>query len=488
MQHPEPATIFEKSGESSTQMQKPKTQYNIKYITTLSLVSALGGLLFGYDWVVIGGAKPFYEQFFRIAGDANTHLQGWAVSSALIGCIIGTLVSGSLSDNFGRKKLLISAAALFLISAIGTGISNVFSLFVVYRVIGGIGIGLASNLSPVYIAEISPADFRGRFVSIQQLTIVIGILLAQLINYLIAEPVPENATNEMILNSWNGQQGWRYMFWAEAVPASLFFLLMWFVPDSPRWLAQKGSENKARRILTKIGGREYAQRTINDIHETSKREEISINIKGLLNHNILPLVVVGIVLAVFQQWCGLNVIFLYADKIFSAAGYDVSAMLFNVVITGSVNLLFTLVAMGIVDRIGRKKMMITGSLGLAIIYTILGTFYFMKVTGAAMFILVLAAIACYAMTLAPVTWVLLSEIFPNRIRGAAMAVATFSLWTANAMLAFFFPIVNSALRESGSFWLFAGICVAGFVFIKTRLKETKGQTLEEIELGAKKTK
>ncbi len=456
-----------------------KKEFNLRYIIRIALTAALGGLLFGYDWVVIGGAKPFYEQFFHIARDPS--LQGWAMSSALVGCIIGAIISGFLAGRYGRKKLLILAALLFLISAAGTGGSNSFTTFISFRILGGMGIGLASNQSPVYIAEIAPAGLRGRFVALNQLTIVIGILLAQIINWIIAESVPEDATGSFILNSWNGQTGWRYMFWAESVPAGLFFLSMWFIPESPRWLIKRGQSNKARTILNRIGGETYSKATATEIESTLRSETRKSKPESILSKSIFPVVLIGILLALFQQWCGINVIFLYAEEVFSAAGYSVSDMLFNVMITGSVNLIFTFVALALVDRIGRKKLMLIGSGGLALIYLIVGTLYFTGSTGLPLLIFVVAAIACYAMTLAPVTWVVLSEIFPNRVRGAAMAVATFALWSGNALLAYFFPIINNKVNASGSFWIFALICIAGFLYIKDRLIETRGKSLEEIE-------
>ncbi len=456
-----------------------KNKFNLRYITGISLVAALGGLLFGYDWVVIGGAKPFYEQFFQIA--QNPSLQGWAMSSALVGCIIGTLISGLLAGRLGRKKLLILASLLFLVSALGTGGSNYFTTFIVFRILGGIGIGLASNQSPVYIAEVAPSSLRGRFVSLNQLTIVIGILLAQIINWIIAEPVPDDASGSFILNSWNGQNGWRYMFWAEVVLAGLFFLLMWFIPESPRWLVKKSQSDKARTILRRIGGEAYSNDTAREIESSLLSENRRSKPTSIFSKSIFPIVIIGVILALFQQWCGINVIFLYAEEVFSAAGYSVSDMLFNVMITGSVNLVFTLVALSLVDKIGRKKLMLIGSGGLALIYIVVGTLYFTGSTGLPLLIFVVAAIACYAMTLAPVTWVVLSEIFPNKVRGAAMAVATFALWSGNALLAYFFPIINNKVNASGSFWIFAVICVAGFFYIKARLIETKGKSLEEIE-------
>jgi len=453
--------------------------YNTRFLLSISMVSALGGLLFGYDWVVIGGAKPFYEPFFNLTH--SPALQGWAVSCALVGCIFGAILSGLFSDRYGRKSLLILSSVLFTASAIGTGAANSFDTFVWYRILGGIGIGLASTLSPMYIAEVAPAAIRGKYVSINQLTIVIGILLAQITNYLIADKVSVHSTAEEILNSWNGQTSWRWMFWAETIPAFLFFALMWFVPESPRFLAKAHKHGKVFSILKKIGGEGYAWQATGEIEETLKDSSGKINLKAILSPKILSIVIIGVIIAAFQQWCGINVIFMYADEIFKAAGYSVSDMLFNIVITGSVNLVFTFVAMYTVDRIGRKTLMLIGSGGLAIIYTVLGTLYAMGVQGWPLLVLVVLAIACYAMTLAPITWVVLSEIFPNKVRGTAMAIATLSLWIASTLLTYFFPIVNKSLKASGSFWLFAGICVFGFFYIRTKLAETKGKTLEEIE-------
>ena len=440
----------------------------------------MGGLLFGYDYVVIGGAKPFYEPFFGITGHA--FLQGWAMSCALAGCLTGAVISGWMSDSLGRKKLLIVAAGLFVAASLGTGAAGSFSSFVLFRILGGIGIGLASNLSPMYIAEVTPGNVRGRFVSINQLTIVIGILAAQLINWRIASPVPAGATTSDILASWNGQTGWRWMFYACTIPAGLFFILMWFVPESPRWLAQKNvNQIRAKNILSKIGGNEYAMSEFASIEHSINDAKAKTDLSLLKQPGISKLLILGIVLAVFQQWCGINVIFNYAQEIFANAGYSVSDILFNIVITGCVNLIFTFVGMFTVDRLGRKALMLLGAGGLAGIYAVLGTMYFFHIQGLPLLIMVVTAIACYSMSLAPVTWVVLSEIFPNRMRGTAMSIATFSLWAACFILTYTFPLLNQLLNASGTFWLYGCICLLGFLFIFKRLPETKGKSLEQIE-------
>jgi SP family arabinose:H+ symporter-like MFS transporter len=455
-------------------------KYNWIYLLSICLVSAMGGLLFGYDWVVIGGAKPFYEPFFGISGHA--FLQGWAMSCALIGCLVGAVISGWLSDRFGRKKLLLLSAGLFVIASVGTGGAGSFNIFVIFRILGGIGIGLASNLSPMYIAEISPAEVRGRFVSLNQLTIVIGILAAQLINWRIAKPVPADATINDIMNSWNGQTGWRWMFYACTIPSGVFFLLMLLVPESPRWLAKNNNKyDRVIKILSRIGGKGFAISELASIKETLRSEEGKSDKSMLSVPGIRKILVIGVVIAVFQQWCGINVIFNYAQEIFASAGYSVSDILFNIVITGSVNLIFTFVGMFTVDHLGRKALMLLGAGGLAGIFTITGLMYFMHIQGLPLLIMVVTAIACYAMSLAPVTWVVLSEIFPNRIRGFAMSVATFALWAACFVLTYTFPLLNKMLNASGTFWLYGLICIGGFWFIYKKLPETKGKSLEQIE-------
>jgi sugar porter (SP) family MFS transporter len=454
--------------------------FNMKYVLSIALISAMGGLLFGYDWVVIGGAKPFYERYFDITGSA--FFQGLAMSSALFGCLVGAAVSGYFTDKYGRKIPLLFAGFLFIVTSIGTGLFNSFAVFMVFRIIGGVAIGIASNISPVYIAEIAPARMRGRLVAVNQLTIALGVLAAQLINMLIAEPVPLNATNEIILNSWNGQEGWRWMFWACAVPSGFFFALMWLVPESPRWLVKAGKTEKAHKVFSRIGGAEYAENEVMEINQsityaTGGYEKLT----GLFSKALAPIIILGIILAVFQQWCGINVIFNYAEEIFTAAGYGISGTLFNIVLTGAISLVFTIISMFIVDRWGRKSLMLLGAGGLAIVYVAIAGGYYFHLKGSVMLCFVVTAIAVYCLTLAPITWVLLSEIFPNRIRGHAMSVATFALWLACAVLTITFPLLNKHFGTSGTFILYSIICVVGFFYFLVKLPETKQKSLEQIE-------
>jgi SP family xylose:H+ symportor-like MFS transporter len=456
-------------------------RYNTGYIWTIAAVAALGGLLFGYDWVVIGGAKPFYEPHFRITSEA---LSGWANSCALVGCLIGSVVCGALSDRFGRKKLLILSALLFAVSSVYTGWARHFSDFVTWRIIGGVAIGIASNASPIYIAEISPAAWRGRLVTLNQLTIVVGVLVAQIVNWLIAEPVPDSATAEMIRHSWNGQSGWRWMFIAVTVPSVVFFMSALFIPESPRWLAKNGNSEKARQVLTRIGGEGYASRAFGEIQSALDAEKNAGAVwRELLTPAVLAILTTGIGLAVLQQWSGINVIFNYAEEIYRNAGYGVSRVLFNIVITGTISLAFTLIALGLVDRFGRRALMLCGCAAIALSHTLLGFAYAAGVKGFPVLLLTLCTIGFYALSLAPVTWVLISESFPNRIRGLAVSICVSALWLACFILTFTFPILNRTLGSAGTFWIYGAICFAGFLFILLRVPETKGRTLEEIEHG-----
>jgi SP family sugar porter-like MFS transporter len=314
-----------------------------------------------------------------------------------------------------------------------------------------------------------------------QLTIVIGILVAQIMNYLIAEPVPMGFTNLQILHSWNGQTGWRWMFWMENFPALIFLISIFFIPESARWLLKSGRDTAGMKILNRLGNEDFARREMSHIKETLHSEKGALPFRELLSPGLGKILFLGIFLTAFQQWSGINVIFNYAEEIFTSAGFSISDTLFNIVLTGSVNLVFTFVAIGTVDKLGRKKLMLAGAFGLGLIYILLGIFYYLHIQGVFVLVMVTAAIATYAMTLAPVTWVIISEIFPNRVRGVAMSVATFSLWSACFLLTYTFPWLNRVLGTAGTFWLYSGICLVGFLVIRSRLPETKGKSLERIE-------
>jgi len=446
----------------------------------ICLVSAMGGFLFGYDWVVIGGAKPFYEIYFGISNDSV--MQAWAMSTALLGCLLGAIIAGALADKYGRKKLLLISALVFFVSSLATGaVSNIY-YFILARFVGGIAIGLAADISPMYIAEVAPSQIRGKLVSLNQLTIVLGILGAQIVNMLIADTVVENSTTNDILNSWNGQMGWRWMFWAVCVPSGFFFLFTFLIPESPRWLVQKGKNELAKKALMKIGNQEYAETEIARYNlSESIHSHASAALKELFSPKIRKILLIGIIIAMFQQWSGTNIIFNYAQEIFQSAGYGISDVLFNIVITGAAFLIFTFVAIFTVELIGRKMLMLIGAAGLTVVYAILSICYFYNVTGIFIIVLVIFAIGFYAMSLGPITWVLLSEIFPNNVRGVAMATCTAALWIASFLLTYTFPFLYNNLGIGGAFGLYSLICAAGLIFILKRVPETKGRSLEQLE-------
>lgn len=423
--------------------------YNQGFLYFICAVSAMGGLLFGYDWVVIGGAKPFYELYFGIAD--SPLMQGVAMTTALVGCLAGAMLAGAAADRYGRKPLLMVSAVFFTVSAVATGLFNDFTLFNIARFLGGVGIGVASALAPMYIAEVSPAQIRGRMVSLNQMTIVLGILAAQVVNLLLAR---DTAVAESQV--WNVEWGWRWMFWAETLPAALFLLMSFFIPESPVFLQLKAEPKTDSRQ-----------------HEAG--------LSQLMEPRYGRVLLLGLVVAVFQQWCGTNVIFNYAQEIFVGAGFDVDGMFINIVITGIANVVFTFVALYTIEKWGRRTLMLIGAGGLGLIYFILGACYFAGLTGILMVALVVAAISVYAMTLGPVTWTLLAELFPHRIRGIDMATCTFALWVGCCTLTFSFPSMNAALGSSGTFWTYAAICVAAFVFLWRRCPETKGKSLEQLE-------
>ena len=456
-------------------------KYNLKFLLLIIWVAAMGGLLFGYDWVVIGGAKVFYEPYFGIT---TPYMKGWGTSSALIGCVLGAIFCFLYSDRYGRRFVLIMSALMFCIGALGTALANSFSVYNIFRIVGGVGIGISLNQSPIYIAEMSPAHLRGKFVSINQLMINIGILLAQVINWrisLIDTEIPAQATVEMIQQSWNGQTGWRLMFGMQLIPAFIFFVLMLLVPESIRWLVKNGQEVKAGKILEKIGGEAYATSEVAAIRETIKDEVAGIKFSELLRGKLFKVILLGIFITVFQQWCGMNAVFYYAADIFNAAGYDMKEMMLQIVVIGSIMVLSVLVTIMVVDKIGRKTLMLFGAGSLAVIYIVEGYFFHINYIGLPIIILTLASVAFYSFTLAPVQWVILSEIFPNRIRGTAMSFVAIVMWFGNFSLTFMFPAINEALGWAKNFWLYALICIVGFIVLAFALPETKGKSLEEIE-------
>ncbi len=441
--------------------------YNKGFLYFICAVSAMGGLLFGYDWVVIGGAKPFYELYFDISH--SPLMQGVAMTTALIGCLVGAMVAGAAADKYGRKPLLMTSAVLFTVSAIATGLFNDFTLFNIARFVGGIGIGVASALAPMYIAEVSPAEIRGRMVSLNQMTIVLGILGAQIVNMLLAR---DTAVAES--QAWNVEWGWRWMFWAETVPAALFLLMSFFIPESPVY-----KQLKAQRLMFRSSSAGLQGKNVKSSMFNGKKHEAGLG--ELFQHKYGKVLLLGLVIAVFQQWCGTNVIFNYAQEIFVGAGFDVDGMFINIVITGIANVVFTFVALYTIEKWGRRTLILIGAGGLGLIYLTLGTCYFMGMTGMLMVALVVAAISVYAMTLGPVTWTLLAEIFPHRVRGIAMATCTFALWVGCCTLTFSFPSMNAALGSSGTFWIYSGICVCAFIYLLRNCPETKGKSLEDLE-------
>ena len=457
-----------------------KTDINFSYLVFLSVVAALGGFLFGYDAAVISGTISQVTTQFRL----DQIQTGWFVGCALVGSIIGVLFAGKLSDRYGRKITMLIAALFFSVSGIGCAFAGGFDQLVVARVLGGVGIGVVSIVSPLYISEVSIARYRGRLVSLYQLAVTLGFLGAYLANYQLLHFSQSGASlGSGWMNTILVSEVWRGMLGFSCVPSLLFFLVVLFIPESPRWLAAKQRMEQAQKVLTTIGGKEYAAAELESYRKSSSSE--GHGGKGalslLFSSKMRNVLIIGIVVAMFQQWSGTNVIFNYAQEIFQAAGYGISDVLMNIVVTGIANLVFTFVAIYTVDRLGRKTLMLIGSIGLAGIYTLLGLSYFFHFTGFVMIVFVVLAIGFYAMSLGPVTWVLLSEIFPNRVRGVAMAVCTAALWIASFLLTYTFPFLNSGLGTGGTFLLYAVICSLGFVFVLRRIPETKGKSLEELE-------
>ncbi len=445
---------------------------SMTYVFLVTLVAALGGLLFGYDTGVINGAIGPLKAHF----DLTPRSQGWATGCALLGCALGAAGAGALSDRFGRKKVLILSAVFFLASAIGTAVPRTIAAFILFRMLGGIGVGAASLSSPMYIAEISPARIRGRMVSINQFAIVTGFLVVYFVNYFIA--LQGN-------DAWNQQVGWRWMFGSESLPALMLLVLLFFVPESPRWLTKQGREDEAVGILARVNGATYAQTELAEIKDAVAHESGSL--KQLLMPGMKIVLVIGIVLAVLQQVTGINVFLYFGTEIFKKMGSGTSAALLQTVIVGAVNLTFTIIAIWTVDKLGRKPLMMIGSTGMGVCLLAMGLAAYVQSTGLWILLFILGYIACFALSVGPVTWVILSEIFPTRIRGRAMAIATICLWIANYVVSQTFPMMDEnpwlldTFHRAFPFWLYGLFCAILLGFVWLFVPETKGKTLEQIE-------
>lgn len=461
---------------------------NKSYVFGLTLVATLGGLLFGYDTAVISGTVSSLEKFFiepaQLSEIAANSRLGFAVSSALIGCIIGGLTGGLVSLYMGRKRGLMLAAVLFLVSAIGTAMPEMFfrpigqgdhtflTHFVIYRIIGGIGVGFASMLSPVYIAEISPAEIRGKLVSWNQFAIIFGMLVVYFVNYYIA--LQGN-------DAWLHSTGWRWMFASEVIPATLFLALLFFVPETPRYLVIRNRPEKAFQVLEQINGREKAGIILKEIETTVITHSGKLFSFGFL------VIIIGIMLSVFQQFVGINVVLYYAPEIFRNMGSGTDYALLQTIIVGAINLTFTIVAILYVDKFGRKPLQIIGALGMALFMFALGFAFYLDRLGIAALIFMLGYVACFAVSWGPVVWVLLSEIFPNKIRGRAMAVAVAAQWIANYIISSTFPVLDKSMwltekfNHGFAYWIYGLMGVLAAVFMWKLVPETKGKTLEEME-------
>ena len=445
---------------------------NKRYVYFAAFVAALGGLLFGYDTAVIAGAIGFLRDYFSL----NAAQTGWAVSNALLGCIVGVALAGPLSDRFGRKKVLVFSAILFTVSAIGSALPATLTQFVIFRMLGGFGVGAASMVSPLFIAEISPAAIRGRLVSWNQFAIVAGMLVVYLVNYLIAD---------FGVEAWNRTTGWRWMFASETLPAVVFLIFLYFVPESPRWLIKQGRVLEGTKILSAINGPISAELEVAEIQKMLKLESGSL--RELVRPGFRKVFFVGIALAVLQQVTGINVIIYYAPEIFKNLGVSTNAALLQTIVVGAFNLGFTVVAIRYVDKIGRKPLMLIGAAGMGMSLLIFGLAYYLQISSAWVIVFVLSYIAGFALSVGPVTWVILSEIFPTRIRGRAMAIATIFLWAANYLVSQTFPMMdeNAWLVEhfhhGFSFWIYSILCIALFFTVKFGVPETRGKSLEEIE-------
>ncbi len=450
-----------------------------KFLLLITSVSALGGLLFGYDTGVINGAQFYLTKYFAL--DAT--MQGFVVGSALIGCFVGAILAGPLSIKIGRKHSLIVSAILFTISAWGSGLPSFLpesvSLLVFFRLIGGLGIGVASMNAPMYIAEIAPASKRGNLVTYYQLAVVIGFFIVFLATYFIGSNLSE---------AQNLQFGWRRMFWSELIPSLSFLLLLFLVPKSPRWLALKGKKEESLEVLVKIHGEENAQLESQEIQDSLQSTKETSNI-NYFKKGVLIIIVIGSILSILQQFTGINAVLYYGSDIFEKAlGFGKEDILLQQVLLAFVNLVFTFVAMATVDKFGRKPLIYIGSLGMIIGFLLLGVTLQQQTIGFLSLLGVLIFIGAFAMSMGPVVWVLLSEMFPNRIRSVAMSVAVAAQWAANYVVTQTFPMVTESEINNNSFWngslpyfIFIGFIIFIMLFTYKFIPETKGKSLEELE-------
>lgn len=463
-----------------------QAETNRFFTLRVSLIAAIGGFLFGFDTGVIGGTQLYFTEYFALSPSE----QGWAVGSALYGCLFGALVAGYLTKAISRKHTLILSAVLFCVSAWGSGVANSLTELIVYRVIGGVGIGFASMAAPMYIAEISPARLRGRMVSLYQLAIVFGFFAVFLATYYIGGGNAHGLSEEALqaVHSANLDRGWRVMFWSELLPAGVFLLALLFVPHSPRWLAMKSRFDEAGQVL----GRVYKDPAVVEQHLVEIKQsfnEVEVkSLKVLLAGGLGFAVFVGVMLSIFQQVTGINAILYYGAEIFSnALGYGPQDALKQQLWLGAVNLLFTFVAIYTVDHWGRKPLFLAGTAGMLLGLTVLGVTIYTQSMGVVSLIAILVFIGSFAMSMGPVVWVILSEIFPNRARSLAMSIAVGAQWLFNGVVATSFPLVNrselNATQFNGAlpYFIFAFFCVLAFIFVWKYLPETKGKTLEEME-------
>jgi sugar porter (SP) family MFS transporter len=431
------------------------------YVLGSALVAALGGLLFGFDTAIIAGATRFLKDEFGLSAFG----EGLAVSIVLIGCMAGAMIAGAASDRLGRRRFLLVSAVLFLLSSLGCAIPQNLTQFLIFRFIGGLAIGSVSIVSPLYISEIAPAAIRGALVSVNQMAIVSGILIAYFVNWVLVGAGPSN---------------WRWMFATGAAPAVIFFLLVLGVPESPRWLLKQGRESQALAVLNKVYAPDAAAVEARSIQGALALEGGKLS--ELLKPGFRTALLVGIVLAVFQQITGINAVIYYSPRFFEAAGLVRGAAILQSTIVGAVNVLFTLVAIALVDRLGRKPLLLFGTAGMGVSFVLLGAaFKFHLFAGSWVLVFTLLYVAFFSMTQGPVVWVVISEIFPTRVRGRAMALATASLWVADFAVSLTFPIIADRFHETFAFWLYAAMCALDIVFIWRVLPETKGKSLEEIE-------